>query len=71
MKFIDIIKSKLKLRNKERVKFSSHTGMRDKYFLELKNFYLIKFRKTGDEFYLQKAKECEDMYNKCKKICEM
>lgn len=71
MKFIDIIKSKLKLRNKERVEFLSHTGMRDKYFLELKHFYLIKFRKTGDDFYLQKAKKCEDMYNKCKKIYNM
>lgn len=69
MRWVDVVKFILKLRNKEEIYFSQHLAVRAEYFLELKHFYLLKFKKYEDKFYLQKAKECEEMYRRCKNMC--
>ena len=69
MRLVNIVKFILKLSNKEERYFSHHLAMRPEYFLELKHFYLLKFKKHRDEFYLQKAKECEEMYRRYKNMC--
>ena len=69
MRLVTIVKFILNLRNKEKIYFSPHLVMRAEYFLELKYFYLMKFKKHKDEFYLQKAKECDEMYKRCKNMC--